>query len=237
MVVAATHSTSFTGSASVADLWASLPDSPRARDGVGDRPRRLALEAVQTTLDDDRPVAARIILPTHCTIAGVETVEEVARLPSDYPTLAGIEVGTTRRNVFGGAENVYRFRREDGSLRPLHEVGDARGDIATRHFLVRPRIGDGHDAPPSEFLTFWLLLWCLSELARYYPDTWVAALDPDSSPVAVALGEILDQALEAAPILIGSALRGPIDYYMQAEMERLRREAATQGGAAAIGEG
>jgi hypothetical protein len=58
-------------------------------------------------------------------------------------------------------------------------------------------------------MTLWALLFCLSELARYYPDTWVGALDPDRSTAAVTLEHGLDIALERAPELIAGALHGP----------------------------
>lgn len=48
----------------------------------------------------------------------------------------------------------------------------------------------------------WALLFCLSELARYYPDTWVSALDPDRSRAAVTLEHGLDVMLERTPRLI-----------------------------------
>jgi hypothetical protein len=139
-----------------------------------------------------------------------------------------MEQAGIRANVFGGEEPVYRFPREDGSLRPLHEVGERPfyAEGLSSDLVVRPRIGTGTDAPPSEFLTLWALLWCLSELARYYPDTWVAALDPDRSPAAVTLERGLDIALEQTPRLIGEALGGPISALVQQELER-RRQAAS----------
>jgi hypothetical protein len=95
---------------------------------------------------------------------------------------------------------------------------------------VRPKVGDGNSEPPSEFLTFWALLFCLSELARYYPDTWVGALDPDRSTGAVTLEQCLDIALERAPSLINGALSGPIPELMRQEMRQREIEAAKDTG-------
>jgi hypothetical protein len=64
-----------------------------------------------------------------------------------------------------------------------------------------------------------VLLHGLSLLARYEPAAWRAALDPDTSPIADPLTELLDQALEIVPGLLydtvtfdlagGPSLRGP----------------------------
>lgn len=70
---------------------------------------------------------------------------------------------------------------------------------------MRPRVGDAAIGPPSVFLTLWALLFCLSELARYYPNVWVRALDPDRSRAAVTLEHGLDLALEQTPSLINRA--------------------------------
>lgn len=98
-----------------------------------------------------------------------------------------------------------------------YEIGDrAPGSSSSSgDLIVRPRVGDAAIGPPTKFLTLWALLFCLSELARYYPDTWVRALDPDSSSAAVTIEHGLDLALELAPSLISEALSGPIAVLMQ----------------------
>jgi hypothetical protein len=80
--------------------------------------------------------------------------------------------------------------------------------------------------PPSEFLTLWALLFCLSELARYYPDTWVYALDPDRSPAAVTIEHGLELALERTPALNSQALDGPIAHLIREDLRRQGAQAA-----------
>ena len=63
------------------------------------------------------------------------------------------------------------------------------------------------------------------ELARYYPDIWVNALDVDHSPAATTLEHGLDLALERAPVFISEALRGPIDELIREEIRRIEEEA------------
>jgi hypothetical protein len=229
MVAAATESRVFEGEASVADLWASLPGFATPRELFGDRARIVTLEAVQVD-GDDRPIFARVAAPRHAVIRfGAANADE---LPNTHPTTRGIEQSGTRRNVFGSEEPVYRFPREDGTLRPLHDVG-ARPfflEDAFNTYVVRPKVGSGTAEPPSEFLTHWALLFCLSELARYYPDTWVLALDPDHSRVAVTLEQSLDLMLEQAPRLIAEALSGPTSELMRRELQERERQAAAATG-------
>ena len=60
-------------------------------------------------------------------------------------------------------------------------------------------------------MTLWALLFALSTLARYHPESWVAALNPDLSRIAVPLERGLDAALSAVPLLLLVALRrGPL---------------------------
>jgi hypothetical protein len=51
---------------------------------------------------------------------------------------------------------------------------------------LRPGIGASRDAPPSPLMTWWLLLYSFSTLARYEPRRWVAMLDLDKSNAAAA---------------------------------------------------
>jgi hypothetical protein len=224
MTAEATMSTTFEGEASVAELWASLPGFPTPHGIFGDRERSLVLEPVQ--VDDGRPLFARIASPTHGAFPYTRAAFD--ELPALYPTTTGIVQDGTRETVFGGEEPVFKFLREDGSPRPLHEVGvrPYYSDDSFGNLVVRPKVGTDPIGPPSEFLTLWALLFCLSELARYYPDTWVGALDLDRSTGAVTLEHGLDLALERAPALISDALTGPVTELMRQELRRRELEAA-----------
>lgn len=71
---------------------------------------------------------------------------------------------------------------------------------------IRPNITDA--TPPSPLMTWWAVLYALSMLARYHPETWVAALDRHSSAAAVDLERTLDVALDAIPHLVLEAILG-----------------------------
>jgi hypothetical protein len=171
-------------------------------------------------------VLQRLLAPTYAAVHPLRMAVE--ELHTVYPTMAGIEQDHTRTRPFGPPEPVFRFVDADGDLRSLADVGIrpfSSGGVSG-DFVVRPRIGDAATAPPSEFLTLWALLSCLSELARYYPDTWVRALDPDRSAAAVTIEHGLELALERTPALIGGALEGPIAHLMREGRQRHGAEAA-----------
>jgi hypothetical protein len=226
MVAEATAASTFEGFATVANLWASLPGWPTPNDLFGkDRPRCLALEQVRVP-GDMRPHLEQLARPTHAALRFTKV--DVEELPAMYPTMAGVQQDGTRTNAFGGQEPLYTFIGDDGKPRPLYDVGGrAPGSaVLSGDLIVRPRVGDTSIGPPSVFLTLWALLFCLSELARYYPDTWVRALDPDRSRAAVTLEHGLDLALEQSPSLINGALHGPIAELMREEVKRREAEAS-----------
>lgn len=231
-VARATATDTFTGSASVADLWASLPGFPVPGEHFGDRPRCLFIEPVNLP-NDGRSVFERVAAQTH--VAFRLSAPPIEELRANYPELRGIVQDGTRPRIFGGNEPLFRFDHDDGTPRPLYEVGslmpDAPDSFSDR--VVRPKVGDAVIGPPSEFLTLYALLFCLSELARYYPDTWVRVLDADESTLAVTLEGGLDAMLERAPGAIRAALLGPLRSFREAALRALREEADAIEGRAA----
>ncbi len=74
--------------------------------------------------------------------------------------------------------------------------------------FLRPAVDAGKSAPPSPLMTWWLLLYSFSILARYEPRRWSKLLDLDSSKVAAVLQYALENALTAVPHLVLEALDG-----------------------------
>jgi hypothetical protein len=64
------------------------------------------------------------------------------------------------------------------------------------------------NAPPSPLMTWWLLLYSCSILARYEPRRWAKLLNLDSSKVAAVLQYALEEALAAVPYLVLEVLDG-----------------------------
>ncbi|WP_215449712.1 YaaC family protein [Streptomyces sp. ATCC 21386] len=71
--------------------------------------------------------------------------------------------------------------------------------VADRY--LRPTLEPGK-TPPTPLMSWWLLLYTFSMLARYQPRKWSEALDVDRSRSAAALEYALDVALEVVPHLV-----------------------------------
>ncbi len=71
---------------------------------------------------------------------------------------------------------------------------------------LRPGVGADASLPPSPLMTWWLLLYSFSILARYEPRRWAQLLDLDSSGAAVLIEYALNEALTVVPHLVLEAL-------------------------------
>jgi hypothetical protein len=71
---------------------------------------------------------------------------------------------------------------------------------------LRPGVGADARVPPSPLMTWWLLLYSFSILARYEPRRWAQLLDLDSSGAAVLIEYALNEALTVVPHLVLEAL-------------------------------
>jgi hypothetical protein len=75
---------------------------------------------------------------------------------------------------------------------------------------MRPSVEGVGKQPPAPIMTWWLLLYSFSMLARYQPRKWVDLLDFDRSPHATNLQFIMDRALTSIPHLVLGALDGKV---------------------------
>ena len=239
MVAEATDSPTFKGPVSVAHLWASLPDLPSADELTGEAPKPLYLEQAQSPPGEEDPFFG-FLSPKYATLAwprpkrleealgnpltGEASGESLSEALSDYPSALGIEAHEVYRTWIGKPtkENIYSFPDDKGEKRSLWQVGErmptnTSSALRSERFVVRPRIGSG-DELPSQLMTLWALLYALSQLARYHPDLWIAALNPDTSKIAVDLEHGLDAALTLVPDLLVPAITNGM-------LPRLRREA------------
>jgi len=243
MVAEATDSLTFRGDTSVGALWASLDELPNAPALTGDALRPFYIESARPPAGVEEGPFGFFLSPRYATIASPQPVrlraalgdlltgetsgETITDALGDYPTTAGVRVEDVERPTwFRGnpeplTEKLLSFPDDDGRNRSLYYVGNpvhesSRYDRSAR-FSVRPRIGSGNDRPPSRLMTLWALVYALSQLARYHPEAWVSALNPDSSEIAVDLEHGLDAALLLVPeLLVSGVTRGM--------MERLMRE-------------
>ena len=210
MVAKATGATPLEGSATIGQLWASLPGFPADAEVVGQSLRWLRLEA---TLAGPGP-QSQVVSMLHPTVGCFYAIEDdkLEATLADYPSTAGFEIAGYRwQTIPGLGAATLRFPDAEGKSRALAEIGDplAGPPLTQPHFAVRPLMGTSAQ-PPAQLTTFWALIYAFSQLARYHPETWVSALDPDASLIAAPLEEGLEVALEVTPTFLLSALRHPI---------------------------
>lgn len=71
---------------------------------------------------------------------------------------------------------------------------------------MRPRLEDGSGQAPSPLMTWWLLLYSFSMLARYQPRKWTDLLNLDKRGCATQIQYALESALTVLPHLVLEAL-------------------------------
>jgi hypothetical protein len=228
MVADATASPSFTGTATTAQLWTSMPTFPTPPALVRSSPRCLYVE-VATPAESGQAVLG----PTHALLR--KPAAAAADLLAPFPTADGFEVTGERTSLIEWAEPraIVAFPGDDGSFKPLFDVAEPVPDgdraLVGRSYVFRPPVGDSRQPPPAELMTMWALLFNLSQLTRYYPGGWVGALDADESDIAVTLEHGLELALALTPQLISEGLSGPIGRWVE---EARRRAKAGEAGVA-----
>jgi hypothetical protein len=257
-VANATDTIVFEGAATVAQLWASLPDLPRAKEITAEQPQPLYVEPAwpaggeRTPFDFLVPKAARLTFPRPrwaepyepYDVAGDKPLQ--SRLVEDdvllqrirdgfanYPTLsrASVEIEEVESVFKPAREPVIRIADERGEPKTLSTFAESMPAPARRPsvYIVRPRVGSGDGEPPSQLMTLWALLYAFSQLARYHPALWVAALNPDESAIAVDLEHVLDASLDLVPDLLlpaisNGAIPRLIREHAERERERLQQE-------------
>ena len=214
MVAEATASPIFTGTATVAQVWTSMPMFPTPSSLVGALPRCLFMEAASYS-ESGQDLMSSALAPTHAILG--KPPAAIPELLAPYPAARGFEITGERPTVIQGVEPraIVAFPAEGGGYRNLSKVTEhapRTGDesLLSRSFVFRPPVGEADGEPPSQLMTVWALLFTLSQLTRYYPAAWVGALDPDESEIAVALEHGLEVALAVVPQLLSSGLSAPI---------------------------
>ena len=137
-----------------------------------------------------------------------------------YPSLVGSEASHLCSDAviveYDNAPTVkaVRFWPGSGFSDPSDGEGVAREFVNSR---TVPYLGEddrwafpalgGSTTCLHPLLAWWTLLYALSMLARYEPDTWTIHLTIDTSPTAVPLETALARALDTCPQLIWQAIR------------------------------
>lgn len=216
-VATATGSPVITAPVSLGTLWSSLPDLAQAGTLPGG-PWRIPLGLLAENTFPARRPRATLYLPGEMPEDPDAWLTVFNEMMKDYPSAAGygipIENGAVQIEHKAGRpwEVTLRWPAQEASGEMSEEELEAffakvapeyryRGDR-----FLRPSVDAVGAEPPSPLMTWWLLLYSFSILARYEPRRWLKLLDQDSSKVAVLLRYALEEALTALPQLVLEAL-------------------------------
>jgi len=215
-IATATDSPLITGPVSLGALWASLPDLSEAGTLPGSTsPASLPL------LSDEIPARrprASLYFPGEKFAGEAALRAQFDEIMAAYPSAEGCAIPAEPNAVRapdspgGKWEVAVRWPAEDASRNmPGEELKAFFDKIAPeyRHRsdrFLRPALDADGSTPPSPLMTWWLLLYSFSILARYEPRRWAKLLDFDKTETAVLLQYALAQALTAVPHLVIEAL-------------------------------
>lgn len=210
------------------DLWPLLPEARRfALPGMGDA--RLLDVRIQTMERDGLPfhgtiqgLPACLAEPRTPSIAGVrddwdEERDRVATYLSKFPSLSGYQFTIGRGQPIG-----LRPTGDNTAEAEVWWPTSATGGITTvagweRRLTYRyasyrnayPSL-DGSPRPIHPLLVWWAVLYGLSILARYEPESWGFAIDVNRSQDAVPIEHVLEAALDTVPELLHRTLDGDL---------------------------
>lgn len=151
---------------------------------------------------------------------GTALINRLGEIMADYPGAAGyaipVEEDAIRPpDVLSGTwQVVVRWPAADSQQEMSAEELKAFYDQVAPEYrysgdrFLRPAVDAAKSLPPSPLMTWWLLLYSFSVLARYEPRRWAKLLDLDSSKVAAVLQYAVEEALAAVPHLMLEALDG-----------------------------
>ena len=186
----------FTRPTTISNVWAAIPGLDNPGLGAG-CPRPLPLEVV----DSPEPVLT----------ATLRRQRELARAPTGkrqleqmirkyYPAAAdGIVIDDilSEPEPVDGARAWLAWEDSNGSRMDVRRV-------ATNYlgsYWLLPAVGPRRETL-SPLLLWWCLLYAFSDLARYHPAEWAAALDPNGSTYAVPIEKTLAIAMSLIPRLV-----------------------------------
>jgi hypothetical protein len=217
-VATATGSPLITAPVSLGMLWESLPDVAQA----GTLPGAARRVPLAVSADTFRATQPRATLYLHSEMPEEQDAWLTAfeTMMADYPSAVGwaipiedgrIQIAQTDhgwdvtlmwpdQEVSAGGMSEEELEAFFGKVAPEYRYNGDR--------FIRPSLDEARGAPPSPLMTWWLLLYSFSILARYEPRRWVKLLDQDNSKVAVLLRYALEEALTAVPQLVLEALDG-----------------------------
>lgn len=217
----ATGSVRTTEAISLGALWNSLPELVEVPlDGTNDTPVIDLLARDYASSGDSGEWLSINTKPSEYVRATVWVHEEMPLLPhrkawvqafiNKYEGLLGAGLWGDEDEAFEevrpgcfSVELCWPASRNGMQAAEIEQFFDARAPVYrfNAHRYLRPAF-EPAKAPPTPLMSWWLLLYSFSMLARYQPRKWADALDIDRSPNAAALEYALNAALEVVPHLV-----------------------------------
>ncbi|SHN14533.1 YaaC family protein [Streptomyces yunnanensis] len=218
----ATGSQRTTDAISIGALWNSIPELTEVPlKGMMSDPAVMLITDTNTSVRDDIDGWSTSSAPrVEYLRASVCVDEEMPALPDrkawlesfipKYPGLHDAQLWGSEDEAF---REIYPRRFSIELCWPAPERGMEETDIEgffdarapayryNAHRYLRSEF-EPAKAPPTPLMSWWLILYSFSMLARYQPRKWSEALDVDKSPNAAALEYALDIALEVIPHLV-----------------------------------
>jgi hypothetical protein len=198
---------------SLGALLATLPDVSQYV-ALDPHPRSLQLELeYESTLGEHAVLvppygSLAIYCGPEASLPGDQHLEAMAKLLEPCGRTRGWAIVPSVRYSAGRPCIALTWQLQDAEggrgYRAIDEVSTRAGD----YFYLRPTLGV-EDGEINILMTWWAALLALSSLARYEPAAWRAALDVDSSSIAVLLEHVLEVAQERLPELLLAALAIP----------------------------
>lgn len=203
----------------VSALCASLPELASNPDLCGANPRALFVKPIAQSLGPVLTTNPNVDAYVFNLPAEVESATDLglsldAHL-RNYPSAVGWTLPEQIRQFpprdGWGPGVVVRWHVSAGMTSANETDRRARiREVAPQYRYVdqqwcRPSLTPGKMLTP--LMTWWALLFALSMVARYEPDTWVNLLGVDESPLAVPLEGLLEGALGVVPHIVLDALQ------------------------------
>jgi hypothetical protein len=185
-------SASLDESVEIGALWAMLVE-PNIR---GERLTPDAVPSLMVTASRDQPDGPCIVtIPLELVADGLDQ-DALAEL---YPAL-GQAAGWRERGNDVTPAGMQVVHYELDFPHGIRDLATYRGDT-----IIVPAV-PGTNSEMQPMMIWWAILYSLSMLTRYRPETWTELVDVDALKYAVAIEFILEVGLDAVPDVIAHAL-------------------------------
>jgi hypothetical protein len=191
------------------ELWESIPEGTSMPLGGS-----LGLPPLPVAVDEYSMMAHTESSPVDVIVAHVPRdlmppiqhsgpAPELDKFLASYPTLTGYSTMQVK-GIYPGSQGgtvQLSFPSAHGDYRGRMADGEAHSTQYRHDWYAFPALG-ANTRSLHPVMAWWAILFALSMLARYHPETWADHIAVDSSKVAVPIERLLTEALEVVPELL-----------------------------------